>query len=109
MSGVAIFLIVVVVIGGVTALAAKLLAIYSPGASSLTHIFWAAASFPAISGVLVIVFSIVTLSRERPAHIGAGEAGMPIFALGMFWFFGLMLSVFVAVPTAIAAVRAFRA
>ena len=38
----------------------------------------------------------------------SGSFGMVIFSIVMFWFYGLMASVLIGLPTAVVAVRAFQ-
>lgn len=97
----------ILAIGTVTTLAARLLVSRNPTGSTAAHVMLAAASVPLASGVVAAVVIALQFAQKTP-DTHNGSFGMSIFALVMFWFYGLMASVVVGLPTAIVAVRAFQ-
>ena len=67
----------------------------------------AAASFPIVSGFVAAVLIAIQLAQKTPETHG-GSFGMGIFAIVMFWFYAVMASVIIGVPTAWYFVRLFQ-
>lgn len=90
----------------VTALAAWLLVTYRPGSTARVQTIGAAVSFPALSLVLFVVATALTLGSWNGRQ--ESHPGMPIFAMTFFLFYALFVGTAIGIPTAIVSVRAFR-
>ncbi|WBH15981.1 hypothetical protein [Sphingomonas radiodurans] len=97
----------VLAISGVTALAAWFIVRRNPTGSSSSQIMFAVASFPVLSGLFAAVVIAGEIAKLTPQD-HRGSFGMAIFAVVVFWFYGLVASVIVGVPTAVVAVGRFR-
>lgn len=101
------FLAVVLAIGTVTALAAKLIVVRNVVSSTAGQVLLAASAFPIVTAVLAALLIALQFAQRAPdAH--KGSFGMAIFTIVMFWFYGLIASAIVGLPTAFVAVRAFQ-
>ena len=90
----------------VTWLAAKFIVARSPQASSASQVTRAALAFPALSVVLFVIATVVTLAGDTTGE--RGTAGMVVFAMVFFLFYALFVAAVVGIPTAILAVRSLR-
>ena len=97
----------IIVIGAVTAVAAKLIVVRGIASSRVRQVLLAAAAFPIVTAIIAALLIAVQFAQKAPDAHG-GSFGMVIFAIVMFWFYGLMGSIVVGLPTAVIAVRAFR-
>lgn len=80
-----------------------------PAGSRTAHVLLSAASFPALATLLFAIATFYTLViAERPSEPG-GTTGMVVFSMVFFLFYAVAIGVVIGLPTALLAVRAFRA
>jgi hypothetical protein len=108
MSAMLYFFLSVLVIIIATTVTAKLSVTRWPGKSARSHIRWSAMTGPFICLLVFLIALTVTLIDARNVSEPGGTVGMVIFALVMFLFYGLVLSVIIGLPTAMLMVRVFR-
>ena len=95
------------VIAAVTVGAARLVVVRGLATSTLGQFLLSAASVPIVTAVIAALLIALQFAQRAPdAH--RGSFGMVIFSIVMFWFYGLMASVLIGLPTAVVAVRAFQ-
>ena len=100
-------IVTALVIAAVTVGAARLVVVRGLATSTLGQILLSAASVPIVTAVIAALLIALQFAQRAPdAH--RGSFGMVIFSIVMFWFYGLMASVLIGLPTAVVAVRAFQ-
>lgn len=101
------FAAVILLVGAVTAIAAKLIVARQLVTSTAAQVLLSAAAFPIVTAAVAALLIALQFAQKAPdAH--KGSFGMVIFAIVMFWFYGLMASAVVGLPTAVVAVRSFQ-
>jgi hypothetical protein len=108
MSAMAYFLLSVLAIIIATTVTAKLSVARWPGKSARSHIRLSAMTGPFICLLAFLIALTVTLIDSRNVSEPGGTVGMVIFALVMFLFYGLVLSVLTGLPAAMLMVRVFK-
>ena len=94
----------------VTLGSARWLTIHASGKSAFWQVALAALSFPALALLLfAIAVCAILIGVSRGPDVPSQSAGMPILALVFFLTYAWMIGAVVGLPTAIVAVRMFRA
>ena len=94
----------------VTLGSARWLTTHAPAKSAFSQVMLATLSFPAATFLLfVIAVCAILVGISRGPDVPGQSAGMPIFALVFFLFYAWVVGAVVGLPTAIVAVRMFRA
>ena len=94
----------------VTLGSARWLTAHAPGRSAFSQVMLATLSFPAAALLLFAIMVCVILAGvSRGPDIPSQSAGMPILALVFFLTYAWMIGAVVGLPTAVVAVRMFRA
>ncbi len=100
-------LMTIAAVAGTTAGAAYLIVGRGIATSTIGQVLLSAAAFPIVTAIVAALLIAVQFAQRTPQTHG-GSFGMTIFAICMFWFYGVMASAVIGVPAAVIAVRTFR-